>query len=38
MIKGIILVGGPTKGTNFRPLCLELPEPLFPGKYVKYFG
>ena len=31
MIKGIILVGGPTKNTNFRPLCLDLPEPLFPG-------
>ncbi|XP_013401011.1 mannose-1-phosphate guanyltransferase alpha-A [Lingula anatina] len=30
MIKGIILIGGPMKGTRFRPLSLELPKPLFP--------
>eukprot|EP01099_Mayorella_cantabrigiensis_P000141 TRINITY_DN1061_c0_g1_i2.p1 TRINITY_DN1061_c0_g1~~TRINITY_DN1061_c0_g1_i2.p1 ORF type:complete len:423 (-),score=89.10 TRINITY_DN1061_c0_g1_i2:39-1307(-) len=28
--KAIILLGGPTKGTRFRPLSLELPKPLFP--------
>ncbi|CAL1535662.1 unnamed protein product [Lymnaea stagnalis] len=30
MLKAIILVGGPMKGTRFRPLSLELPKPLFP--------
>ncbi|XP_056013280.1 mannose-1-phosphate guanyltransferase alpha-A-like isoform X2 [Ostrea edulis] len=30
MIKTIILIGGPMKGTRFRPLSLELPKPLFP--------
>ncbi|XP_052721651.1 mannose-1-phosphate guanyltransferase alpha-A-like isoform X2 [Crassostrea angulata] len=29
MIKTIILIGGPMKGTRFRPLSLELPKPLF---------
>ncbi|CAH8448408.1 unnamed protein product [Schistosoma rodhaini] len=29
-IKAIILIGGPCKGTRFRPLSLELPKPLFP--------
>eukprot|EP01116_Phalansterium_solitarium_P010545 TRINITY_DN2542_c0_g2_i2.p1 TRINITY_DN2542_c0_g2~~TRINITY_DN2542_c0_g2_i2.p1 ORF type:complete len:408 (+),score=24.40 TRINITY_DN2542_c0_g2_i2:126-1349(+) len=28
--KAIILVGGPSKGTRFRPLSLEVPKPLFP--------
>ncbi|TGZ74794.1 hypothetical protein CRM22_000759 [Opisthorchis felineus] len=28
--KAIILIGGPGKGTRFRPLSLELPKPLFP--------
>jgi mannose-1-phosphate guanylyltransferase len=28
--KGIILVGGPTRGTRFRPLSLNVPKPLFP--------
>eukprot|EP01111_Echinosteliopsis_oligospora_P019504 TRINITY_DN946_c2_g1_i1.p1 TRINITY_DN946_c2_g1~~TRINITY_DN946_c2_g1_i1.p1 ORF type:complete len:338 (+),score=55.77 TRINITY_DN946_c2_g1_i1:56-1069(+) len=28
--KALILVGGPRKGTRFRPLSLELPKPLFP--------
>jgi mannose-1-phosphate guanylyltransferase len=28
--KVIILVGGPTRGTRFRPLSLEIPKPLFP--------
>ena len=31
MIKGVILVGGPSKGTEFRPLSLDIPKPLFPG-------
>ncbi|XP_077979375.1 mannose-1-phosphate guanylyltransferase regulatory subunit alpha-A-like isoform X3 [Glandiceps talaboti] len=30
MLKAIILIGGPQKGTRFRPLSLELPKPLFP--------
>ncbi|XP_062611541.1 mannose-1-phosphate guanyltransferase alpha-A-like isoform X2 [Saccostrea cucullata] len=30
MIKTIILIGGPMKGTRFRPMSLELPKPLFP--------
>lgn len=30
VLKAIILVGGPMKGTRFRPLSLELPKPLFP--------
>lgn len=30
MLKTIILVGGPSKGTLFRPLSLEVPQPLFP--------
>lgn len=30
MLKAIILIGGPIKGTRFRPLSLELPKPLFP--------
>lgn len=29
-VKAIILVGGPSKGTRFRPLSLDLPKPLFP--------
>eukprot|EP01112_Ceratiomyxa_fruticulosa_P012337 TRINITY_DN340_c1_g1_i11.p1 TRINITY_DN340_c1_g1~~TRINITY_DN340_c1_g1_i11.p1 ORF type:complete len:414 (+),score=62.20 TRINITY_DN340_c1_g1_i11:213-1454(+) len=29
-VTAIILVGGPTKGTRFRPLSLDLPKPLFP--------
>ncbi|KAA3679331.1 mannose-1-phosphate guanylyltransferase [Paragonimus westermani] len=29
-IKAIILIGGPCKGTRFRPLSLDLPKPLFP--------
>jgi len=29
-IKVVILVGGPSKGTRFRPLSLEKPKPLFP--------
>jgi mannose-1-phosphate guanylyltransferase len=28
--KGIILVGGPSVGTRFRPLSMDLPKPLFP--------
>ncbi|XP_055959341.1 mannose-1-phosphate guanyltransferase alpha-B isoform X1 [Patella vulgata] len=30
MFKAIILIGGPLKGTRFRPLSLEIPKPLFP--------
>lgn len=29
-IKGVILVGGPSKGTRFRPLSLHIAKPLFP--------
>jgi len=29
-MKGIILVGGPSTGTRFRPLSMDLPKPLFP--------
>lgn len=29
-MKAVILVGGSSKGTRFRPLSLELPKPLFP--------
>mmetsp|Transcript_3696 Transcript_3696/g.9634 ORF Transcript_3696/g.9634 Transcript_3696/m.9634 type:complete len:415 (+) Transcript_3696:92-1336(+) len=28
--KGIILVGGASKGTRFRPLSMDIPKPLFP--------
>jgi len=28
--KAVILVGGPQKGTRFRPLSLDCPKPLFP--------
>eukprot|EP01135_Chromosphaera_perkinsii_P009095 Nk52_evm1s1618 gene=Nk52_evmTU1s1618 len=28
--KGVILIGGPQKGTRFRPLSMDLPKPLFP--------
>ncbi|KAL7054359.1 hypothetical protein AAHC03_026120 [Spirometra sp. Aus1] len=30
IVKAAILIGGPAKGTRFRPLSLELPKPLFP--------
>ena len=30
MYKAVILIGGPQKGTRFRPLSLEVPKPLFP--------
>lgn len=29
-IKGVVLVGGPSRGTRFRPLSLNQPKPLFP--------
>ncbi|KNE66323.1 hypothetical protein AMAG_10546 [Allomyces macrogynus ATCC 38327] len=29
-IKAVILVGGPSRGTRFRPLSLNVPKPLFP--------
>ncbi|KAG9292846.1 hypothetical protein G9A89_016208 [Geosiphon pyriformis] len=28
--KAVILVGGPSRGTSFRPLSLNVPKPLFP--------
>ncbi|TPX39463.1 hypothetical protein SeMB42_g00258 [Synchytrium endobioticum] len=28
--KGVILVGGPSVGTRFRPLSMDCPKPLFP--------
>ena len=30
MVKGLIVVGGHSKGTRFRPLSLDCPKPLFP--------
>lgn len=30
MYKAIILVGGPSRATRFRPLSLDVPKPLFP--------
>ncbi|KAL1457550.1 hypothetical protein WDU94_007766 [Cyamophila willieti] len=30
MLKAVILIGGPLKGTRFRPLSLDAPKPLFP--------
>uniref|UniRef100_A0A1Q3FIB6 Putative gdp-mannose pyrophosphorylase/mannose-1-phosphate guanylyltransferase n=1 Tax=Culex tarsalis TaxID=7177 RepID=A0A1Q3FIB6_CULTA len=30
MLKAVILIGGPEKGTRFRPLSLDTPKPLFP--------
>jgi mannose-1-phosphate guanylyltransferase len=30
MLKAVILIGGPQKGTRFRPLSLDVPKPLFP--------
>ncbi|XP_026332747.1 mannose-1-phosphate guanyltransferase alpha-A [Hyposmocoma kahamanoa] len=30
MLKAVILIGGPQKGTRFRPLSLNTPKPLFP--------
>jgi len=37
-VKAVILVGGPSKGTRFRPLSLEIAKPLFPiaGKPLIY--
>ncbi|KAF8407969.1 hypothetical protein HHK36_007109 [Tetracentron sinense] len=29
-VVAVIMVGGPTKGTRFRPLSFNIPEPLFP--------
>eukprot|EP01117_Protostelium_nocturnum_P007277 TRINITY_DN2602_c0_g1_i1.p1 TRINITY_DN2602_c0_g1~~TRINITY_DN2602_c0_g1_i1.p1 ORF type:complete len:405 (+),score=96.65 TRINITY_DN2602_c0_g1_i1:93-1307(+) len=29
-VKAVLLVGGPSKGTRFRPLSLETPKPLVP--------
>lgn len=29
-LKGVILIGGPSVGTRFRPLSMDLPKPLFP--------
>lgn len=30
LVKVVILVGGPSLGTRFRPLSLDVPKPLFP--------
>ena len=30
LIKAVILIAGPQKGTRFRPLSLDVPKPLFP--------
>ncbi|KAI8065658.1 nucleotide-diphospho-sugar transferase [Gongronella butleri] len=30
LLKAVILVGGPSRGTRFRPLSLDVPKPLFP--------
>lgn len=30
MYKSVILIGGPQKGTRFRPLSFDIPKPLFP--------
>lgn len=30
MLKAVLLIGGPQKGTRFRPLSLDFPKPLFP--------
>ncbi|KAL1768821.1 mannose-1-phosphate guanyltransferase alpha [Sigmodon hispidus] len=30
MLKAVILIGSPQKGTRFRPLSVEVPKPLFP--------
>ncbi|ORX61708.1 nucleotide-diphospho-sugar transferase [Hesseltinella vesiculosa] len=37
-LKAVILVGGPSRGTRFRPLSLDVPKPLFPvaGEAVIY--
>jgi len=29
-IKAVILIGGPSRGTRFRPLSFKIPKPLFP--------
>ena len=29
MYKGVILLAGPSKGTRFRPLSMDVPKPLF---------
>jgi len=29
-MRAVILLGGPNKGTRFRPLSLDMPKPLFP--------
>ncbi|XP_077216507.1 uncharacterized protein LOC143851073 [Tasmannia lanceolata] len=29
-VVAVIMVGGPTKGTRFRPLSMNIPKPLFP--------
>lgn len=37
-VKALVLVGGPSKGTRFRPLSLDIAKPLFPiaGKPLIY--
>lgn len=38
LFTAVILVGGPTRGTRFRPLSLDIAKPLFPvgGKPLIY--
>ena len=30
VIKAVIIMGGPSRGTRFRPLSFNVPKPLFP--------
>jgi mannose-1-phosphate guanylyltransferase len=30
VMKAVLLIAGPQKGTRFRPLSLDMPKPLFP--------
>ena len=38
LIKAVILIGGPQKGTRFRPLSLDHPKPLFPVTNVYFLN
>jgi mannose-1-phosphate guanylyltransferase len=30
LLKAVIMIGGPSKGTRFRPLSMDIPKALFP--------
>jgi hypothetical protein len=30
VVKAVIIMGGPSRGTRFRPLSFNVPKPLFP--------